>query len=103
MVVGFISSSRISKLEMLFQVSLDLKRKAKILVMNSSFCWMLLNRHNMKPALDLTGMMKIIWDKVFKRGPSKICGRQPLKNLKGYGLPKQILLGPLLNTLPHIW
>ena len=27
-----------------------------------------------------------IWDKVFKSGPSKICGRQPLKNLKGYGL-----------------
>ena len=26
------------------------------------------------------------WDKVFKNGPSKICGRQPLKNLKGYGL-----------------
>ena len=22
---------------------------------------------------------KIIWDKVFKNGPSKICGRQPLK------------------------
>ena len=27
-----------------------------------------------------------IWDKIFKNGPSKICGRQPLKNLKGYGL-----------------
>ena len=24
------------------------------------------------------------WDKVFKKGPSKVCGRQPLKNLKGY-------------------
>ena len=23
------------------------------------------------------------WDKVFKNGPSQICGRQPLKNLKG--------------------
>ena len=22
------------------------------------------------------------WDKVFKNGPSEICGRQPLKNLK---------------------
>ena len=29
-----------------------------------------------------------ICDKVFKNGPSKICGRQPLKNLKGYGLLK---------------
>ena len=27
-----------------------------------------------------------IWCKVFKNEPSKICGRQPLKNLKGYGL-----------------
>ena len=26
------------------------------------------------------------WDKVFTIEPSKICGRQPLKNLKGYGL-----------------
>ena len=29
-----------------------------------------------------------IWDKVFNNGPSKICGREPLKNLKGYGLLK---------------
>ena len=55
------------------------------------------------------------WDKVFKNGPSKICGRQHLKNSKGYGLLKrpyvfkffkgclhQILLGPLLNTLSQI-
>ena len=28
-------------------------------------------------------------DEVFKNGPSKICGRQPLKNLKVYGLLKQ--------------
>ena len=54
-----------------------------------------------------------IWDKVFKNGPSKICGRQPLKNLKGHGLYKQItlrmfkgclpqiLLGPFLNALSH--
>ena len=30
-----------------------------------------------------------IWDKVFKNGLSKVCGRQPLR----------ILLGPFLNTL----
>ena len=29
---------------------------------------------------------KCIWVKVFKNGPNKICERQPLKNLKGYGL-----------------
>ena len=28
------------------------------------------------------------WGKVFKNGPSKICGKPPLKNLMGYGLPK---------------
>ena len=37
-------------------------------------------------------------NKLFKNGPSKICGRQPLKNSKGSGL----LLGPFLNTLSHI-
>ena len=30
--------------------------------------------------------LQFIWDKVFKNEPSKICGRQPFKNLKGYGL-----------------
>ena len=33
----------------------------------------------------------IKWDKVFMSGPSKICGRQPLKNLKDYGLLKQTI------------
>ena len=32
-----------------------------------------------------------IWAKVFNNGPAKICGRQPLKNLKWYGLPKTII------------
>ena len=32
----------------------------------------------------------MIWDRVFKNGPSKICGRQLLKNLKGYGLLKHL-------------
>ena len=52
---------------------------------------------------------KIKCVKVFKNGPSKICGRQPLKNLKWYGVPKlfkgcppQYLLGSFLNTLTHI-
>ena len=30
-----------------------------------------------------------VWEKVFKNGPSKICGRQLLKDLKEYGLLKQ--------------
>ena len=54
---------------------------------------------------------QVVWEKVLKNGPSKICGRQPLKDLKGHGLLKQtislqgclpqILLGPILNTLSH--
>ena len=40
-----------------------------------------------------------IWDKVFKSGPSKICGRQPLKF---QGCLWQILLGPLLNILSYL-
>ena len=32
------------------------------------------------------------WDKIFKNGPSKICGKPPLK----------ILLGPFVNTLSHM-
>ena len=31
------------------------------------------------------------WTKVFKNGPGEICGRQPLKNLKGYALLKQTI------------
>ena len=33
-------------------------------------------------------LLVIRWDKLFKNGPSKICGRQPLKNLKGFNLSK---------------
>ena len=60
-------------------------------------------------------MFKILvymWDKIFKNGTSKICGRQPFKILKWYGLllvdytPEdclpQILLGAFMNTLSHI-
>ena len=45
--------------------------------------------------------------KVFKNGPSKICGREPLKKLNRYpfkflnGCLSQILLGPFLNALAH--
>ena len=35
------------------------------------------------------GKMNNIWFKVFKNGRSKIRGKQPLKNLKWYGLPKE--------------
>ena len=49
------------------------------------------------------------WIKVFKNGPSKICGRQPLKNMKSYhykffkGCLPQILVGPFLNALTQMF
>ena len=42
-----------------------------------------------------------IWGEVFKNRRSKIYGRQPLKNLKWYGLA-QTLLGLILNTFSHM-
>ena len=42
-----------------------------------------------------------LWVKIFKNGPSKICGRQPLKNLKWYGLPKQNTLTHMFLNFPH--
>ena len=45
-----------------------------------------------------------IWDKAFKSGLSKFCGRQPLRNPFKFfkGCLPQNLLRPLLNTLPHM-
>ena len=40
-----------------------------------------------------------IRDKACKNGPSKICERQPLKNLKGYGLLKQIISFQIFERL----
>ena len=37
------------------------------------------------------GFEMIIWNNVFKNGPTKISGRQLSKNLKGYALLKQII------------
>ena len=61
------------------------------------------------------------WDKVFKNGPSEICGRQLLMTVIGLlkhtislqfleviwcaffkGFLPQISLGPFLNTLSHM-
>ena len=40
---------------------------------------------------------------IFKNGSSKYCGRQPLKNLKEYGLLKQIIFLQIFKScLPRI-
>ena len=38
---------------------------------------------------NLSIIFKKNWGKVFKNGPSKICGRPALKDMKGYCLLKQ--------------
>ena len=56
----------------------------------------------MHPELELTEVLTLEYhfsdtsDKPYmgqsiQNGPSKICGRQPLKNLKGYGTPSNFL------------
>ena len=34
---------------------------------------------------------KALWDNLFKNGERKVCGRQPIKNLKWYDLPKETI------------
>ena len=47
-------------------------------------------------------LINVIWDKVFKSELSKLCGRQPLKNLKGYGLLKSAAdQGPYRSNFPN--
>ena len=44
-------------------------------------------------------MSKMKWDKVCKNGPSKLCGRQSLKNLRGSSLlivPKSLQIITLM-------
>ena len=47
--------------------------------------------------INFINCLNTIWEKVFKSGLSKFCGRQPLKIFNGYGLL------PLLNILSHVW
>ena len=55
---------------------------------NNNFHWW----NDTTIAIQITNeSMRVIWDKVFKNGSSKICGRQSLKNGKGYRLLKQTL------------
>ena len=47
--------------------------------------WLLIGYYKITLVSERIGAVNInIWDKVFKNGPSKVCGRQSLKNLKGY-------------------
>ena len=74
---------------------------------------------NISMVSNLIVIYKYIWNKVFRNGQSKICGRQLLIDLKGYvqtiyvicmGYDKgyvryfpQVLLGPFLNILSHLY
>ena len=82
---------------------LELKSEGKL--NNTSTCTQMLDNSS----------VTIKWVKIFKNGPSKLWGRQPLKNLKWYmvcsrpyylkffkGCLPQILFGPFFNTLTQI-
>ena len=45
----------------------------------------------------LSWILKDIWEKVFKSGPSEICGRQSLKYLKWDGLLKHMFYVPMCS------
>ena len=57
---------------------------------------------------DVSRTERVIYmGQMFKNEPNKICGTQPLRNLKGMvclskGRLTQILVGPFLNTLSRI-
>ena len=45
----------------------------------------------------------MIWEKLFKNGPSKICQRQTaFKKFEGIWLSSTIFTSPFLNALSHI-
>ena len=65
------------------------QKKCKIFVTVIKCC-----EHNKKKAVLSVASVQCVpkkWDKVFKNGPSKICGRKPLENLKWYDLLKQTI------------
>ena len=51
------------------------------------------------PMVTILVQRSYIQDKVFNNGPSKICGRYPLKKMKGYGLLKQTISLQILQRL----
>ena len=72
------------------------KMKLKFLAMISSFktnlvlFYITLRADACLVWFTVTLVYRNTWNKVFKNGISKICGRQPLKNLKGYGILNHI-------------
>ena len=84
---------------------LSLGVKVEIITMEYQYCGIFIRfllKVNVNKLMDK-------WDKVFKNGPRKICGRQPLICLcRPYpfrffkGCLPQMLLGPFLNTLSQM-
>ena len=66
-------------------------------MLRKSVCFHILNKHHILSNNPTSFWRKgtrfqiLLTLKVFKNGPSKICGRRSLKNLKWYGLPKQTI------------
>ena len=62
--------------------------------------WVRVIYKNKHSPLNQSLIKQVIWDKVFKNGQSKICGRQPLKNftyiILEYFLPYMIMIDQCL-------
>ena len=89
-------------------VSLCLQYYRRIILVNTLFfnmgsknifyCFESKSRCNTPALFPNHFLVRYMWDKVFKSGPSKICGRQPLKNLKWYSLLKQTIFLQISST-----
>ena len=85
------------------EIFVNLFTKLNLLVFQSKCLYKL---HYIKSLADLfsftKGIVKAKLHLVFMNGPSKICGRQPLNNLKGYGLLKaDHILSKFLKVVFH--
>ena len=85
------------------EIFVNLFTKLNLLVFQSKCLYKL---HYIKSLADLfsftKGIVKAKLHLVFMNGPSKICGRQPLNNLKWYGLLKaDHILSKFLKVVFH--
>ena len=101
----------ITSFAMKHYLKLNLVRPNKAVLKNGRQNFRVENSHDVWQSINLI-LLVSIWVKGSKNGPSKICGRQLLKNLMWYGLliqitsPQifpQLLLGPFLNILAHLF
>ena len=100
----------VSKVEYVrFDVMYISKQNLKNYLLENLFNWLKriikinsLNQNNQFIIFFSDSALTSTCDKTFENGPSKICRRQPLKNLNWYGLLRQtIIISNFLKTVFH--